>query len=201
MTLPRIGETANLARNLAVMVVLSVAPAACSPPGHPTSPTAPSSLAGAAAESPNSATAAAVAVGANLAADPAFAPADPTLVSTCAGSVSKNGSSVTWARFTTCVVITPTGSSYALTNDPYLQVTAKRGVITHVTLYIDDVVGAEGIQHETDPIPVTPVPYGGAGFVLHVHADRVPVYRLSGHIGGKRVAMIGTISVADVVYF
>lgn len=65
----------------------------------------------------------------------------------------------------------------------------------------------EGHSHDSsadrcnDAGGTTPVAYVGAGFVLHVHADRVPVYRLSGHIGGKRVAMIGTISIADVVYF
>lgn len=165
--------------------------------GLPLAPTALAFPAGEAVQARATATAA----GANLTADSAFTPVDPTLVSTCAGSLSKNGSSVTWPQFTECVVITPTGSSYALTNDPYLQVTTKRRVVTHVTLYIDDIVGAEGIQHETDPIPVAPVAFGGAGFVLHVHADRVPVYRLSGHTGGKRVAMIGTISIADVVYF
>lgn len=172
---------------------------ACAAPGDMQSPTAPSTVVGASSVSLD-ATSAATASGANLASNPAFAPVDPTLVSTCPGSVSKNGS-VTWPRFTECVVITPSGSSYALTNDPYLQVTTKRGVITHVTFYIDDIVGGEGIQHETDPIPVTPVAYGGAGFVLHVHADRVPVYRLSGHMAGKRVAMIGTISIGDVLYF
>jgi hypothetical protein len=200
MTFPRISETATLTRTIVVMAMLGAGLAACSAPGALTSPTAPSALAGSDGFNATS-SAAAVAAGANLAGDAAFAPVDPTLISTCAGTLSKNGTSVTWARFTECVVITPNGSSYALTNDPSLQVTTKRGVITHVTLYIDDVVGEEGIQHETDPIPVTPVAFGEAGFVLHVHADRVPVYRLSGHLGGKRVATIGTISIADVVYF
>jgi hypothetical protein len=200
MTLPRVPAIANLTACPLLLALISVGLSGCSAAGEMPLPTAPSAVLGAPPMSLD-ATSSATATGANLAADSAFAPANPTLASTCPGSVSRNGS-VTWPRFTECVVITPTGSSYALTNDPYLQVTTKRGVITHVTLYIDDIVGEEGIQHETDPIPVTPqVAYGGAGFVLHVHADRVPVYRLSGHIGGRRVAMIGTISIADVSYF
>lgn len=196
MTCPRISDTATLTRTIVAITVLS-ASLACSAPGSLTSPTAPSALGGPGSLSATAS--AAAAAGANLAGDPVFAPVDPTLASTCAGTVARSGG-VWWPQFTECVVITPNGSSYALTNDPGLQVTTKRGLITHVRFVIDDVVGAEGIQHETDPIPVTPVAFGGAGFVLHVHADRVPVYRLSGHIGGKRVAMIGTISVADVVY-
>jgi hypothetical protein len=174
--------------------------AACSTRADgPQTPLAPSqSSAEPAAAKPGSTT---TATGANLKADSAFVPVDPLLVSTCPGNLYSDGS-VTWPRFTECVVIQPAGSTYALTNDPYIQLTKKAGLITHVTLHIDDVVGAEGVQHETDPIPVIPaVALGGAGFVLHVHGDRVPVYRLSGHIGGKRVAMIGTISIADIVYF
>ena len=191
--------TTPIPRLIAIAMVAAGA-AGCGAAADIGSPTAPSAIVGADSLSATASSATAAA-GARLAGDPAFAPVDATLVSTCAGTLSRNGSSVAWAPFTACVVITPSGSSYPLTNDPYLQVTVRRGVITHVTLYIDDVVGAEGIQHETDPIPVTPVAFGEAGFVLHVHADRVPVYRLSGHIGGKRVAMIGTISIADVVYF
>jgi hypothetical protein len=187
-------------KHLLPICAFALATSGCAGSERPSLPLAPSALAVPSGEAVQ-AVASATATGANLTSDPAFSPVDPTLVSSCAGSLSNNGSSVTWPRFTECVVITPTGSSYALTNDPYLQVTTKRGVVTHVTFYIDDIVGQEGIQHETDPIPVTPVAFGGAGFVLHVHADRVLVYRLSGHIGGKRVATIGTIAIGDVVYF
>lgn len=186
-------------KRLVQICVVSLVTAGCGVSTDTSLPLAPSAVvdpSGANAQ----ATATATATGANLAADPAFTSIDPTLVSTCAGTVARSGG-VWWPRFTECVVITPRGSSYALTNDPGLQFTVKRGLITHVTFVIDDVVGGEGIQHETDPIPVTPVAFGGAGWVFHIHADNVPVYRLSGHLSGKRVAMIGTISIGDVVYF
>jgi hypothetical protein len=102
-----------------------------------------------------------------------------------------------------CLHFTPTGASYELTDDitistPGLQ---KDGVITRLRLYAQDVSGPDGIAHTTDDIPVAQsVAPDPAGFTLHVHADNVPVYRLSGHTGGKRTAMIGTISIGDIVY-
>lgn len=102
-----------------------------------------------------------------------------------------------------CLVFTPTGSSYALTDDIGMGAVGlnKDGRITSVLIWAHDVAGPAGIKHVTDNIPVAvPVVPTPVGFVLHVHADQVPVYRLSGHTGGKRVAMIGTISVWDVVY-
>ena len=74
-------------------------------------------------------------------------------------------------------------------------------MIARLQLVAQDVSGDGGIKHETDDIPVSqPVAPDPAGFTLHVHADNVPVYRLSGHTGGKRTAMIGTISIGDIVY-
>lgn len=123
------------------------------------------------------------------------------LVSTCPGTAFDDWHIEFGASG--CLVFTPTGSSYALTDDigmgtPGLR---KDGRITRVRFWAHDVAGPAGIKHDTDDIPVAvPVVPDPAGFVLHVHADQVPVYRLSSHTGGKRVAMIGTISVWDVVY-
>ena len=123
------------------------------------------------------------------------------LVSSCPGTVGSEWQIQTFG--TGCLVITPTGSSYALTDDftistPGLQ---KDGVISKLRLYAQDVSGGGGIAHNTDDIPVAqPRATDPAGFTLHVHADNVPVYRLSGHTGGKRMAMIGTISIGDIVY-
>jgi hypothetical protein len=123
------------------------------------------------------------------------------LVSTCPGAVG-DGYHVAFGT-SGCLIFTPTGSDYALTDDilmwnPGLK---KDGRITRVRFSAHDVAGPDGIKHDTDEIPVAvPVVPDPAGFVLHVHADNVPVYRLSGHTGGKRVEVIGTISVWDVVY-
>lgn len=123
------------------------------------------------------------------------------LVSTCPGVVGRDWQIQTFD--TGCLAITPTGSSYALTDEftiftPGLQ---KEGLIRRLRLYAQDVPGPDGIAHNTDDIPVAqPLSPDPAGFTLHVHADNVPVYRLSGHTGGKRTAMIGRISIGDIIY-
>lgn len=97
------------------------------------------------------------------------------------------------------------GNPYTLTDDVKLVVrkeSGKNGRITHVRLLGQDVVGEAGIGHNTDAIPVAvPVVPDKAGFTLHVHAARVPVYRLDSHLfDGNRVALIGWVSIGDAVY-
>lgn len=94
---------------------------------------------------------------------------------------------------------------YPLTDDVKLIVqkeSGKNGRITHVRLLGQDVVGDAGIGHSTDLIPVSQaVAPDKAGFTLHVHAARVPVYRLDSHMfGGNQVALIGWVSIGDAVY-
>ena len=121
------------------------------------------------------------------------------LVSTCPGAVSSNYT-VQFGH-SQCLVVQPTGASYALTDDIALNTIQKRGVITHIQFRAQDVIGSDGIRHETDPLPIDPpVAPNAAGFTLHVHQDHVPVWWLSGHINGSRVEIIGTISIWDVVY-
>lgn len=103
-----------------------------------------------------------------------------------------------------CLIVRPTGATYELTDDVRLVVAkekGKNGRITHVRLLAQDVIGDAGTAHETDAIavadPIVPVK---SGFTLHVHASGVPVWRLSGHTGGERVEVIGTIAIGDVVY-
>jgi len=179
---------------LAVPVLALALAGACtsSPSGDALGPTAPGAQAAKKSET-------------NLVADFTLhdTPADVSepLVSTCPGAVG-DGYHVKFGA-SGCLIFTPTGSSYALTDDilmwnPGLK---KEGRITRVRFSAHDIAGPDGIKHDTDDIPVAvPVVPDPAGFVLHVHADNVPVYRLSGHVGGKRVAMIGTISVSDIVY-
>ena len=126
----------------------------------------------------------------------------PTLVSTCPGSTGENTLFVSWPRSPAqCIVITPTESSYALTDDPQLTVSKKRGKVIAVQFYIQDKPGPDGIMHSSEQIPVDPpVTPSSSGFTLHVHADNVPVWRHKGHTGGPRVEMIGTISVGDIVF-
>ena len=43
----------------------------------------------------------------------------------------------------------------SLTDDIALNATMKRGAITEITLRGQDVIGDNGIMHETDPMPLT----------------------------------------------
>lgn len=131
--------------------------------------------------------------------DVAFVSAVEQLASTCPGDANENYAVL--FGHSGCLIVTPDGSSYSLTDDVILGTTVKRGQITAIQVRGQDVIGADGIKHESDviklPVPVTPDPNG---FVLHVHADNVPVWRLSGHLKGRRVEMIGTIAVGDIIY-
>ena len=88
-----------------------------------------------------------------------------------------------------------------LTDDIVIRVPGHKGVLTAVQLAGQDVIGGEGIAHESEQIPLLPpIEPDPAGFTIHVHADNVPVWKLSRHLGGKRVEIIGCISIADMVY-
>jgi hypothetical protein len=134
----------------------------------------------------------------------------PALASTCPASPpAGNGWAVSFGK-SGCLIITPewASSSYApypLTDDVLINVrveSGKNGRITHVRIYAQDVNGEAGIAHQSDWIPVeTPVVPSKAGFVLHVHAKNVQIWRLDSHLaGGNRVEMIGTVSIGDVIY-
>lgn len=176
------------------------------PPAAPTSPTSPTALESSAVVTAPIQSAAPAAAGSKQ--QVAYAVdavidggpyGDPTWVSTRPGATSKTTLFAKWTG--DAIVITPTGSPYALTDDAQMSVRVQGDRITGLTLYIQDVAGTAGIQHETDAITLdAPVQPSSAGFTLHVHRDRVPVYRLKGHTGGPRVGTIGTISVGDLVY-
>lgn len=109
-----------------------------------------------------------------------------------------------------CLVVTLTWNDasgfepYPLTDDVRLVVrkeNGRNGRITHVRLLGQDVIGEAGVAHESDEVPVaSPVVPDKAGFTLHVHAPRVEVWRLSEHVGGDRVALIGWVSIGDMIY-
>ncbi|HUF49391.1 MAG TPA: hypothetical protein VMN60_01070 [Longimicrobiales bacterium] len=140
--------------------------------------------------------------------DAGYDATDPSILSsTCPGAVGTHWH-VNFGH-TGCLIVSPAWSSttyepYDLTDDVKLIVTrekGKNGRITHVKLLAQDVIGEEGIAHETDDVPVAiPVAPSNKGFTLHVHAAAIPVWRLSGHTGGDRVAVIGTITIGDIIY-
>lgn len=139
--------------------------------------------------------------------DLALGPDAPALVSTCAGAATQPGWSVTFGK-TRCLLadLSFDGVDYQLTDDVVLAVELEKGKggrITHVRLNGQDVDGDAGIWHNTDLIPVEqPVTPTTRGFTLHVHARNVPVYRWNSHLprSGQRVAVVGYISIGDIVY-
>lgn len=106
-----------------------------------------------------------------------------------------------------CVTVTVTskgGTVTVLKNDAQLILAGKGGtIITDFQFLIQDFGGADGTQYQTDRFPIEPDLSGvftGADFILHVHQENVPIYKLSGHTGGKRVAEVGTINIGDIFY-
>lgn len=137
---------------------------------------------------------------ADIVPDADFGTAETQLASTCPGTVTSGGGIL--FGHTGCLIVSPTGSSYDLTDDISFEAKSKRGAIEKMRLTGQDVVGDEGIMHETDfwvyDPPVTVAPDGTT--TVHVHLDGVEVWRLSGHLRGKRVELIGTIAIGDIVY-
>ena len=126
--------------------------------------------------------------------------APSSLASTAPGDVT-DSYHVRWAH-TQGLIVRPDGSSYSLTDDVTLNVRLRTNdmALTAVTLYGQDIIGPDGVMHDTNDIAISPQAAVPTGFTLHVHASGVTVYRLSGHTGGKRVRPIGTICIGDVVY-
>lgn len=129
------------------------------------------------------------------------------LASTCGGAVSTQWH-INYGH-TECLIVRAAWTStsyqpYELRDDVRLIMRVakgKNGRITHVKLLAQDVIGDAGIAHETDDIAVAvPVSPSKRGFVLHVHATAVPVWRLSGHTGGDRVEIVGTVDIGDIEY-
>lgn len=118
-----------------------------------------------------------------------------------AGSAEVSSAGGVLFKHTRCGDVTPEGSSYALTDENRMEIRSKGRTITGVRFWGQDVIGDAGVAHETDWIDVTASKRDiGPGYVLHVHAENVPVWRLDGHLGGNRVAVIGTLSIGDVRY-
>ena len=129
----------------------------------------------------------------------------PTLVSEPdrSGSTSNSTLFVKWPS--DAINITPKWISenyepYALTDDPQLSFSKKKGKIIAVHFWIQDIRGPKGILHSAKITVDPPFPPSPAGFTLHLHADGVEVWRHKGNKGGQKMEMIGTISVGDIVF-
>jgi hypothetical protein len=158
----------------------------------------------------------------------AFVPVAPMLLSRCSGT-STSRYYTEWPRHDLCVFtatfdalgtivssdagVKPSGmqadpgrvkelcNADELCDDPILTAANRKGVINSVQFYIQDDIGTEGIQYETETVILdTPAQTNPCGFLVHVHRDGIPVWKLAGHTGGPRVQIVGTVSIGDVWY-
>jgi hypothetical protein len=130
------------------------------------------------------------------------------LPSCTATTPESTGNSITtvafFPRHDPCAILT-TSEGYTLTDDIFIEtVTDGAGAIVAVQLFGQDIIGAEGIAHETDELPVDPVVMpDAAGFTLHVHAADVDLWKLDTHRvmrKSKRVEWVGTFTLDDMIY-
>jgi hypothetical protein len=158
----------------------------------------------------------------------AFVPVGPMLLSRCSGK-STSKYYVEWPRHDLCVftgtfdalgnlVSSDSGVKPSemqadpnrvkelckpdeLCDDPILSASSRKGTIRSLQFFIQDDIGTDGIMHESEVVTVDPpAPTNPCSFLVHVHRDGVPIWELSGHLGGPRVEMVGTVSIGDVWY-
>lgn len=113
----------------------------------------------------------------------------PTFLPTCADAQSFGSKfySVAFPRHDPCATVT-TSTGYQLTDDVGVTVNTTKGLITSVQLHGQDVIGEEGVMHESEVFPITPpVTPSAGGFTLHVHADKA-IRRPSGSTAGNATA-------------
>lgn len=129
----------------------------------------------------------------------------PTYLPTCSAQTrDQKGPGINYSawfpRHDLCATVT-TSTGYRLTDDIVIRVVTDNGVIVSVQLVGQDVIGKEGIMHETEAVPISPpvIPVA-SGFTLHVDVDNIPVWKLDRHLGGKRVEIVGYIGLGDLVY-
>lgn len=157
-----------------------------------------------------------------------FVPVGPMLLSRCSGK-STSKYFVEWPRHDLCVFtatfdamgnlvssdsgVKPQGMEAdpsrvkelcnpdELCDDPTLSASSRKGAITRIQFFIQDDLGTDGIMHESEVVNIDPpATTSPCGFRVHVHRDGVPMWELSGHLGGPRTEMAGTVSIGDVWY-
>ena len=107
-------------------------------------------------------------------------------------------------RHDLCATLT-TSLGNTLTDDIFIvTVKNKSGDIIGVQLFGQDIIGDNGIAHESDVLEVDPTVQPDAlGFTLHVHAANVDLWKLDTHRPmnkSNRVDIVGTFSLGDVIY-
>jgi hypothetical protein len=123
---------------------------------------------------------------------------------TPASSGNSFATTAIFPRHDLCATLT-TSFGATLTDDIIIQtVTNRSGDVTGVQVTGQDIIGEDGISHESDVLPVTPIVMPeGLSFTLHVHAADVELWKLDTHRPmkkSKRVEFVGTFSLADMIY-
>lgn len=88
-----------------------------------------------------------------------------------------------------------------LSDDIAINLSTRKGKFTGFSINGQDTIGKEGIMHESDELPLDqPVPNNPElGFEIPIYDD-VPIYELSGHLGGRRVGLAGVIQIGKLIY-
>jgi hypothetical protein len=123
---------------------------------------------------------------------------------TPASSGNSFATTAIFPRHDLCATLT-TSDDATLTDDIIIQtVTTRSGDIIGVQVTGQDIIGEDGIAHESDVLDVDPIVQpDGAGFTLHVHATDVDLWKLDTHLRkkkSKRVEHVGTFSLGDMIY-
>jgi hypothetical protein len=131
----------------------------------------------------------------------------PTYLPACSAETLGTANEKFWARFPrhdlAATVEMDTG--YLLTDDISIEVnTDKAGNIVSFQLFGQDVIGEEGLMHQSEVVEIyPPVVPSDEGFTLHVDVDWLPIWKTADHLKKRRpklVEIVGYISVSDMVY-
>ena len=92
------------------------------------------------------------------------------------------------------------GGNYSLTDDISLVLKTRKGKVVSFQIEGQDWIGEDGIMHKSEvldinvPLPTDPQ----AAFSIPINATDLNLWMYSGHLGGKRVEIVGTVSVGTM---
>lgn len=97
-----------------------------------------------------------------------------------------------------------TSTGAQLTDDIVAKVSLNSsGKVVSVRISGQDVIGAAGLLHRSDPMIVAPTDPRAGGFTIHVHATDVRLWKCNTHLLGKQTTCnvpAGTFSLDDMIY-
>lgn len=128
----------------------------------------------------------------------------PSCTAQTPSSGGKLDATAIFPRHDLCATLT-TSEGHTLTDDIIIHIeTARSGEVIGVQVTGQDIIGEDGIAHESDILPVDPpVMPDEAGFTLHVHAADTDLWKLDTHRvmkKSKRIEWVGTFSLGDMIY-